>query len=188
MAHGKDRTTYIAGKLTAKDWQKFRAILVIGGDQEPWARAFEDFLRQRLHLRYLKPIELLQKPGTWDGEGFSIVSIQCALIEFLAALRKGTNYRFLKNGETLDKHEYSKSGALFREFLSTVKPFDAWFTDAIAGEFYTSVRCALLHEACTKNGWIIWKSGREPLSGSRKIVYRDALQQAILDYVETYGR
>ncbi|MBX4967799.1 hypothetical protein [Rhizobium binae] len=87
-----DSRTYIAGKLTGDDWRKCKAKLVVGADEEDWASAYQDFFRQRLKLRYLDPIKLLGAPGGWQGEGFSIVSIQCALIEFLAASRSGKNY------------------------------------------------------------------------------------------------
>lgn len=188
MTRETDRTTYIAGKLTTDHWRTFKATLVVGGDAEPWADAFDNYLRQRLHLRYLRPIQLLQSNGTWEGEGFSIVSVQCALIEFLAALRKGENYRHLKRGETLGPHEYNRSGDLFRDFLATEQPFNAWFTPDTAADFYASIRCALLHEARTKNGWIIWGSSAVPVDAGRKIVYRDTLQSTILDYVESYGQ
>ncbi|WP_026784846.1 hypothetical protein [Pleomorphomonas koreensis] len=186
MAADIDRTTRIAGKLTAEDWSAFKAILVVGGDARLWGQAFENYLWQRLQLRYLHPIRLLQLNGTWEGEGFSILSIQCALIEFLAALRKGQNYRHIKRGENLGAHEYSKSGKLFVEFLSTTKTFDTWFPSDVAEDFYSSIRCALLHEARTKNGWIIWGTGACPIDAGRKIVYRDTLQCVILDYIEAY--
>ncbi|WP_114217099.1 hypothetical protein [Ochrobactrum sp. 3-3] len=188
MTLSRDGKTYIAGKLTADDWRAFKASLVVGGGSTLWATAFEDYFRQRLHLRYLRPIELLQSNGTWEGEGFSIVSIQCALIEFLAATRKGENYRHLKRGETLGPHEYNRSGDLFRKFLTTVKPFDTWFTEGAAADFYASVRCALLHEARTKNGWRIWVTGSVPVDTAKKTVFRDTLQRTILDYVESYGK
>lgn len=188
MSVADDSRTYIAGKLTGHDWHKCKAKLVVGADQEGWASAYEDFFRQRLKLRYLDPIKLLSAPGGWQGEGFSIVSIQCALIEFLAACRSGKNYRFLKKGDVLGPHEYSSSSALFQNFLSDVAPFSAAFDADSAKDFYQSIRCALLHEARTRNGWRIWVSGPNPIDSARKIVYRDALQATILTYVDDYGR
>jgi hypothetical protein len=131
---------------------------------------------------------VLNTNGTWQGEGFSIVSIQCALIEFLAAARAGKKYRYLRAGEVLGPHEYNRSGDLFRSFLSTVAPFSTSFDAAAAADFYQSVRCALLHEARTRNGWRLWVSGSAPIDAMRKMVYREALQRAIDDYVDAYGR
>ena len=186
MRPGRKRKTYIAGKLTADDWRKCKAGLAVGGSEDLWAHAFGEHFRQRLENRYLYPIALLAK-GAWEGEGFSIVSLQCALIEFLAALRKGENYRHLRRGEKLGAHEYSNSSSLFCGFLAAEAPFNAWFDPAAAKDFYASVRCALLHEARTKNGWIIWASGSVPVDTARKIVFRDNLQDKILEYVESYG-
>lgn len=178
----------IAGKLTGDDWSAAKGKLTVGGDQGMWAKVFEDFFRQRLQLRYLEPIRVLNTNGTWEGEGFSIVSIQCALLEFLAAARAGKKYRYLRAGEMLGPHEYNRSGDLFRDFLSNVAPFSTWFDAASAADFYQSVRCALLHEARTRNGWRLWVSGSAPIDAARKIVYREALQSAIDDYVDAYGR
>ncbi len=180
-------TTYIAGRLTGDDWRMARSNLAIGGDRQPWASAYEDFFRQRLKLRYLDPIKKLEDKAGWEGEGFTIVSIQCALIEFLSATRRGEKYRFLKNGQKLGPYEYSSSSALFQDFLSTIPPFSSHFNAASAREFYQSVRCALLHEARTSNGWRLWVSGRQPIDPVARIVYRQALQDAICTYLEEYG-
>ncbi|WP_271893358.1 hypothetical protein [Candidatus Phyllobacterium onerii] len=179
--------TYIAGRLSGEDWKRLKEKLAIGGEQEAWASAYEDYFLQRLKLRYLDPIKVLDHQGAWEGEGFSIVSIQCALIEFLSATRRGEKYRFLKRGETLGPHEYSSSSALFQDFLSSVPPFSSTFDDASAKEFYQSIRCALLHEARTRNGWRLWVSGTRPIDLIQKIVYRKALQAAISLYLEDYG-
>lgn len=178
----------IAGKLTEQDWNAVKGKLIIGGDRSLWAEVFQDFCWQRLYLRYLKPIEALNSNGTWEGEGFSIVSIQCALLEFLAATREGKKYRRQTGHQKLGQHEYSRSGELFRNFLSNTAPFSSWFNAILAEEFYRSVRCALLHEARTTNGWRIWVTGVAPIDAAGKIVYREALQKTILDYIADYGR
>ena len=181
-------TTPIAGTLKAKDWEARKAELLARGNETLWAKTFEEFLMTRLALRYLDPIKLLQENGTFRGEGFTIVSVQCALIEFLAALKVGKSYKFLKKGETLGQHEYTSSNALFCDFLFREEPFKEWFSDISASrDFYQNVRCALLHEARTKNGWKIWASGSIAVDANKKIVRRDALQTAINVYLAAYG-
>src|ERR1700677_2038206 len=129
-----------------------------------------------------------KKNGTLQGEGFSIVAIQCSLIEFLAATYWGRNYRFvIKNAPPLNKYEYSKSAEIFCGFLSTQEPFASVFTSEIAQDFYASVRCGLLHEPRTKNGCTIRAMGDSIVDASRKIVFRDNFQDAILDFVTWYG-
>lgn len=94
------------------------------GQGAPWKKAFEEYFVVRLSLRYLNPIKLLQEHGTFQGEGFSIVAIQCTLIEFLAAARAGKGYRLPKRGEpALGEFEYSKSAEMFIAFLSQIEPF-----------------------------------------------------------------
>ncbi|MEH7906223.1 hypothetical protein V7798_00780 [Rhizobium laguerreae] len=188
MISGTREKTYIAGNLTVEDWENQKRILTIGGSPDSWADAFDNFFLQRLKLRYFRPIEFIQKNGDWRGEGFSMVSLQCALIEFLAATRNGMKYRHLKRGEVLGQFEYTKSGTVFCQFLQDEMPFKRWFDENSAADFYSSVRCALLHEARTKSGWRIWRTGAPAVDTARKIVFCDFLQEAIGAYVDEYGR
>lgn len=183
--------TQIAGSLKASDWQKFRPTLIPGGDPLPWQNAFSDYFEQRLALRYLNPIALLQTHDTLRGEGFSIVAIQCTLIEFLASASKGTTYRYVRrNDPPLGRYEYSDSRKLFTEFLATNEPFRRHFDMPTAQEFYVNVRCGLLHEAQTKNGWTIWARSWDsrPVRAATKRVYRDNLQSELIGFLKQYGK
>jgi hypothetical protein len=179
----------IAGWKTADDWRSTRSILAVGGDSGPWQKAFNDYFQERLRLRYLDPIRLLQQHGTFQGEGFSILAIQCSLIEFLESTVQGLTYRYLRKGETLGKYEYQTSRALFAHFLCHRHPFAKEFTDALANDFYASVRCGLLHEARTKNGWKVWAVGPAGsiVDGAQRIVYRDNFQIALDQFITWYG-
>lgn len=183
--------TRIAGSFDVNDWVGLSAQLVPGRDLDSWELAFEAFFRTRLAKRYLDPIEHLQVLGDCDGEGFSIVAIQCTLIEFLATTFKGLNYRLIRNGDPpLGDYEYGngRSGFICSDFLSTREPFQATFSLDLAKDFYAGVRCAVLHEARTRDGWLIQRSGEATvrLHGSHKVLFRDNLQKDILDYVELY--
>lgn len=178
---------YIAGWKTADDWRNLRGQLQ--GQDPPWKKTFEDYFVTRLSLRYINPIKILQEHGTFQGEGFSIVAIQCTLIEFLAAARAGKGYRLPRKGEQpLGEFEYSKSADMFVKFLSENEPFSDAFTPELAQDFYSSVRCGLLHEARTKDGWIIWAKGEGIIDAEQKIVHRDNMQLAIETYVAAYGK
>lgn len=179
-----DREDYIAGWNKRGAWQALRARLV-PGQPDGWAEAFTDFYKQRLDLRYLNPIKVMQEHGTFTGEGFAIAAVQCTLIEFLESTEQGINYVYGKPG----RHEYSKSGPVFISFLTERQPFKGVFTKAAAQDFYEGVRCGLLHEARTKNGWRIW--GGNALQGrlmdvANKIVNRDGFQAALLAYIADY--
>ena len=181
--------TLIAGKKTVNDWIAFRPKLVPGGEASEWRAGFKDYFHARLSSRYLKPIEKLQKIGLRQGEGFSIVAIQCSLIEFLESTLQGTSYRYRCKGDPpLGPYEYSDSGRIFKSFLAHRTPFDAEFSPQLADDFYVNVRCGVLHEARTKNGWTVSaksKSGNV-IDANRNVVYRDDFQTALLKFVDWY--
>ncbi|WP_414709252.1 hypothetical protein [Rhizobium sp.] len=185
ILNGPARPELIAPGKTKDDWHDFAKKLVPGGDEVLWAEAFESFLSARLHSRYIDPIAAVRDGSKWKGEGFTIVSIQCALIEFLAALRAGKNFR---HENPVPPHEYKNSSGLFCDFLRKTDPFDKLFTKPQAKDFYANVRCGLLHEARTKGDWIIWASGTPAVDCQRKIVYRDSFQDLIEGYIQDYGR
>lgn len=184
VANAPVRSELIAPGKTKDDWRDFAKKLVPGGDEVLWAEAFDGFLLGRLRSRYIDPVNAVRHASKWKGEGFTIVSIQCALIEFLAALRAGKKYRH-KNPQP--PHEYKNSGDLFCDFLRKIDPFDKLFTKAQAKDFYANVRCGLLHEARTNGDWIIRASGTTAVDCSRKIVYRNSFQDLIERYIHDYG-
>jgi len=179
----------IAGWKTAGDWRALRAVLVIGGSPDLWRQAFADFYQTRLQLRYFNPIKVLQDHGTFQGEGFSILAIQCTLVEFLESTIQGIKYRHLRRGETLGPYEYSSSRDVFVSFLVKREPFSKEFDDPLALDFYAGVRCGLLHEARTKGGWRVWARGPDGavIDRDRRIVYRDNFQVALEAFIESYG-
>jgi len=180
---------YIAGSRTAADWKAFRKTLIPGHGPDLWKKAFDCYFHERLSLRYLEPIRTLQENGTFQGEGFSIVAIQCTLIEFLESTVQGISYRYRRRGDPpLGPHEYSDSGALFSSFLTKREPFSEVFDERSAHDFYGNVRCGLLHEARTKKGWTIWAKSPDGtvISKQGRIVYRDDFQCALLKFVEWY--
>jgi hypothetical protein len=180
---------YIAGSKTTDDWMAFKPTLVPGGDPVVWETAFAAYFHGRLSARYLDPIKVLQDNGSFQGEGFSIAAIQCSLIEFLESTVQGKSYRLLRGGPPLGPHEYSRSGEMFESFFVNRAPFNSEFDAATAHDFYEGVRCALLHEARTKNGWVIWaKHGSRIIdaTGSQKILYRDNFQKGLLDFIAGY--
>jgi hypothetical protein len=180
--------TYIAGKKTPDDWYRLRERLSVGTPYG-WREAFTGYFETRLNLRYLHPIKVLQEHGTSRGEGFSIVAIQCSLIEFLESTAQGTNYRHIRKGDALSEHEYSSSQNVFVAFLTRRAPFSGTFNELSAQDFYVSVRCGLLHEARTKNGWRIRAQHVQDTiaAPAKRIVYRNNFQSALLSYIHAYG-
>lgn len=179
---------FVAGRNSDKDWREFRESLRGTADTDVWIAAFEEYFMQRLNLRYLNPISFLQANGDSSGEGFSIAAIQCTLIEFLEATRVGLTYRYLKKGEKHGPYEYSDSCKMFVDFLSMREPFARTFDRNSARDFYVGVRCGLLHEAQTRNGWRILARGPSGMVANVKerVMYRDNFQDGLKVYVEAY--
>ena len=180
----------ISGWKTTDDWCTAKSQLVLGGDPKLWQQTFHEFFRTRLELRYLHPIEILQQHGTFTGEGFSIAAIQCSLLEFLESTLQGINYRYTRDPSTLGPHEYSSSSSVFTSFLINRQPFGSVFTPTTASDFYASVRCGLLHEARTKNGWRIHAcdASARLVDVTNKIMFRDHFQTGLLTFIDQYER
>lgn len=173
-----------------KNWPEIKAAA--GGDPsaETWTAIADLVLRGRLNRLYFDPIhQLTREPGEpGQGEGFAILTIQCAVIEFLAALRKGWSFKHGHKEQGKDNY-YGNSKLLYTTFLSEEKPFvDAFSTRERADEFYTDIRCGLVHEGQTKNAWRIWRGqASHPLVDfERKAIYRDVMQRQIEAYLDRY--
>jgi hypothetical protein len=179
--------TEIAGKKTVADWQALKPTLVGSTAAALWQSAYDDYFHTRLKTRYFDPIEVLFRNRQYRGEGFAIVAIQCSLVEFLAATLEGVLYRHAPSNK-LALHEYNNSGDMFASFLAGEAPFKSYFSHAQAQEFYSDVRCALLHEARTRNGWRIraaQKSG-VAVDVSEKIICPFYLQRLFQEYSRSY--
>ena len=185
-----DRADYIAGWKTTDDWKKFRECLAASTDINLWEEAYRDFFIARLEKRYFNPIKLLAENSTYQGEGFSIVTIYCSLIEFLETTIQGLTYKYLRKGEKLAEFEYSSSKSIFIDFLSKRVPFNKNFDPDSAEEFYKSIRCGLLHEAQTKNGWVIHACSPDDriIDDKNKVLFRNNLKDAFDEFLDVYKK
>lgn len=188
MALPNNNTMYIAGLKTVGEWKILSSKLKCCPTEKLWNEAFNDFFLERLRTRYLTPATCIQNMGKDVGEGFSIVTIYCSLIEYLASTRNGSTHRYLKRGEKLRAFEYANSKKLFVDFLRQVPPFDDLFTKRQAKEFYASVRCGLFHEARTKGKWRIRnkENNRPALDAAKHRVNRGKLSNLFEEYVTKY--
>jgi len=82
------------------------------------------------------------------------------------------------------------SGRIFESFLVQRTPFDREFTPQLAHDFYVSVRCGVLHEARTKNGWTIQAKSKtgQVIDANLHTLYRDDFQASLLAFVEWYEK
>jgi hypothetical protein len=163
-----------------------------------WDRAIKIF-SERLEDYFFNPLKHLRKfydkPNS--GEGFSMVTLQCALIETFAALKEGK----IHNRNPIFKYEYKDCMDLFVNFLETENIFINLKDDA--KNFYTEVRCGLMHETRTKSVWKIKAcakcfkkiNNRTDISDdailakngvSGRIIFRNQLQDALENYFKQY--
>ena len=116
-----------------------------------WNRAIEIF-SLRIKSRYLEPINFLIKEDEQRSPperryGFSILAIDCLLIETLQAFREGlTNTK-------------GKSRDMFVNFLTQRKHFRQHFNKQQAERFYYDFRCGILHQAEVMGDSLLWSVG-----------------------------
>src|SRR6185437_6366984 len=157
-------------------WKKVRPSLNESYTyHEHWKEAIQLF-KTRLDRKFFDPLKSIILQNQKLGEGFSIVTVQCALIESLASFRTGYIYK-LKIEKNAPSFYYTKSKAMFIDFLHTDLIFINHFyhLNSVnkkildhpfnAFEFYDSVRCGLMHEARTKGAWHINASSNDDLLG-----------------------
>ena len=187
-------------KLDKKTWSSIRPHLKNSYDYNvTWEKVITLF-KQRIDDFYFNPINSILKPNSQKGEGFAIVTLQCALIETFAAFKHGKIYNSKKKGK-LPNYEYSGSSVFFIAFLLSEEIFkDHFFTIDANGvkkenypynakEFYERVRCGLMHEARTKEDWRITANPKKTGSnrfigkdGDDKVIHRTVLNDKLKDY------
>jgi len=145
-----------------------------------WDKAV-DILAARIRDRYIQPVDFLiaaeeNKPPSERRYGFTVLAIDCLLVETLAA--------FIEGLEDTD----GESKRIFRSFLRTRKQFAADFSnDEIANKFYKQFRCGILHQAETGGSSRVWSVG--PLlwvNGDSITVNRNKFHDSLKEEFQTY--
>lgn len=192
MSKGKIQDdTLISAGISVAEWKEKRGRLISYDCSKPeWEEAFQ-LLHVRIKTRFLNPIDWILEKRQDEGEGFSVVALQCILIEFLEAFYQGKIY---STSGSPRKFEYNSSKQLFCDFLTKHKPFSDYFISKDnANGFFDNIRCGLLHEAATKKTSRINNAPAhnklvsfEPNDQSNMRLYRENFYQAILKFIETY--
>lgn len=112
-------------------------------------KAVVTFIRQRFAERYLAPIEAIPNKPKDLRNGFCTMAICCLMIETLASFWKGRKETPRGEGANTFIWFFAQSQNVS---LADLKGYGA--------QFYTNVRCGILHQGETKNGWIIRRDGR----------------------------
>ena len=101
-------------------------------------------LRHRYHERYFDPFK-----HNKAKHGFSMMAVSCLVIESLVSLKRGW------------KQTKAKGSKVFDEFFSESKYFADFV--GLGGEFYSHIRCGILHQAETTGGWRIRRDASAPI-------------------------
>ena len=187
------------------NWLKIRSEL----DQtytfeENWEKAIILF-DNRLKQKFFNPIQQIIDKKSLKGEGFTILTVQCALIEMFASYRKGKIFNHNRTSSS-PRYEYKESQKMFISLLRTGSIFKDNFWQLninnkvvidkpySSKDFYKNVRCALMHEARTKENWHI-NATKKSIKTERKFistedgkikVYRTILHYRLLEYLTEY--
>jgi hypothetical protein len=177
----------IADKFTDEDWQFLeKGLRADFANEALWNKALDVF-ESRLNERYIKPAEEIQNKLSVTGEGFAITAILCSLVEALETFYEGKCYKYEK---PRNNNEYGngKSKTLFVSFLTSREPFKNIFNLDLAEDFYKNVRCALLHEAMTRDGWRI-RVDTDVLVAHKengKVLNRFYFLENLKDFIKSY--
>lgn len=182
--------TKIAGNMTITDWEALSEKLVGDFSKEFWENALHLF-DARINERYLAPVRNIRGDGQHNnlrGAGFAICTLLCALIENMETFHRGINFKVPPKNQY--EYGFGHSKEFFTDFLKTKPPFKEFFEQSplLADSFYTGVRCSLLHDASTCDGWVINIEGHEMITvnGGKKILNRSLFISAIEQYVMDY--
>ena len=139
---------YIAPGITNDEYKKLN---LVDNDSPDWERAIEIF-KSRLSSRYLEPVDLLIKDDENRSPidrryGFSILAIDCLLIETLQSFIEGLT------------DTKGKSGSMFVNFLTQRQSFKQHFNKEEAKKFYEDIRCGILHQAEIMGDTLLWSVG-----------------------------
>lgn len=180
----------------------------LNNENNEWKNIISEVFKKRMLEYYLNPINQLSHNWKWTGEWFSMVAIECLLIETFAAFRYWKCFNQEKAKCTTcnpNKYYYSWSKDIFVKFLKdahiSIFENNFWTNDETqpiwdADKFYSEVRCWLLHEAQTKWKWTIntvkktWDSAqflKKMSSPDWTIqIYRDVLFEKLTIYLESF--
>ena len=109
-----------------------------------------EFVRMRFAERYVSPISSGRK------HGFAIMAICCLMIEALESFKQG--WENTRGNAVYAGRQMRKSELAFHLFFQTNPGFRELV--GVEHDFYVGVRCGILHQAETTNGWHIWRKGR----------------------------
>jgi hypothetical protein len=138
--------------------------LVEAGDRA----ALANFVIERFEERYFRPVI-----DSKSKHGFTVMAIACLIIETLESFYQGR----------ADTKRFSKK--MFSDFFARCSGLESFGENG--DWFFTDIRCGILHQAETLNGWKILRSG--PLLESKnKVINATALMKQLQKAARLYAK
>lgn len=131
--------TLLSSSVTVAKYRKFEAAK----DR----KKISDFILERFTERYITPLQC----NASRKHGFCTMAISCLMIEALESFRQGWP-------DTIERGKGQKAFRFFFQRCSEQNSELVIFFEH-ACNFYKGVRCGILHQAETTNGWRIRRSG-----------------------------
>jgi hypothetical protein len=140
-------------------------------EEKDWAI---DLIERRFNQRFIKPLNSLMKPRDSPASdefvaiGFTIMAVASLMIETLACFRSGQWTTYGKDDDPRFEGKRKSTGWLtgkesFGKFLGdSGNSFNSGkirFSEQQGKDFYSDIRCGILHQGETKGGWRIWRVG-----------------------------
>ena len=132
---------------------------VYGYLQKNERKKISKFVYERFNRRYIMPFEKVYRDF---NSGFAQMAACCLKIEAMQSFRYGSNNTI----EDAKKQDGTRmfGGEIFEDFFGIYgesKDFKD-FKDfkGLGNEFYSSIRCGILHQAEPQNGWLILREGK----------------------------
>jgi hypothetical protein len=132
-----------------------------------------DAIHQRFTERYLDPIA---DPLSKQRHGFTMMAVACLMIEALQSFRRGWP-------------DTSKRGDGEHAFCSFFDEHSAFASfRGLAREFYKGVRCGILHQAETTDGWRIRRDQHQLLTvtPTGRIIDAELFAEALRGALDQY--
>lgn len=157
--------------------------------------ALAEFIYNRLYGRYLKIYDFKDKDKKFEKEyknGFSIMANCCLLIEtYVSFTDKNFRNTDKQSGKTFgvfftkenEFQEFSQGGINAKGEISSKKE------GGTPNDFYENVRCGILHNGETKNGWLISREYSKPyFDKNSKTINATKFAKRLKSILESYKK
>ncbi|MCU7830634.1 MAG: hypothetical protein KZQ85_16370 [Candidatus Thiodiazotropha sp. (ex Myrtea sp. 'scaly one' KF741663)] len=155
--------------VTVRDYNSYLA----DDDKE----AIACFVFNRLYSRYIKPYKYEKKKFKKEYKnGFSMMASYCLLIETLQSFKNGWAY------------SNRRSEQAFKEFFTNNAHLHE--LNNKGSDIYKNIRCGILHQGETTNGWKITRESHHLVQGKTINAFKfgNQLEKCLGDYRTTLNR